>query len=146
MAEGAPAVYWDSSAVLAGLTDDPRQALARSWLALPSVHCLSSLAVAESAAVLERLRRDGLLTRAQCSRLHRRLGGSPWRPLRLAAGTELMVALARRCSLRGADLWHLATARSLADALSGTVLFTFDRALAAAAAGEGLAVASDATG
>lgn len=146
MGEAPAAVYWDSSAVLAGLTNDARRVLAEGWLALPTVHCLSSLAVAESAAVLERLHREGLLTRPQCDGLVGRLGARPWRPLRLDARTELLGALARRWPLRGADLWHLATARSLADTLAGTVLLTFDRALALAAAGEGLAAALDGAG
>lgn len=56
-AEAPAAVYWDSSMVLAALTDDPRQGVAREWRSREAAHLLASLTFAESTAVLEHLRR-----------------------------------------------------------------------------------------
>ncbi|MDL1957863.1 MAG: hypothetical protein LWX01_00180 [Deltaproteobacteria bacterium] len=49
---------------------------------------------------------------------------------------EIIQPLSEKWSLRDADLWHLAAAKSLQEQLPELLLFTFDLQLKAAAEGE----------
>lgn len=69
------------------------------------------------------------------------LDHGPWTYIASAPRLEITRALAQSWRLRGADLWHLALAKSLSERLPGLQMLTFDTALAEAAAGEGLAAA-----
>lgn len=63
----------------------------------------------------------------------------PWRRLTLQPDRSGIEELATRWPLRGADLWHLATASTLSRELPELQLFTFDSHLALASRGTGLA-------
>ena len=62
----------------------------------------------------------------------------PWSRLHLGPQWGMVRRLALKWSLRAADLWHLAAAKSLQEQLPELVLLTFDEKLNLAARGEGL--------
>jgi predicted nucleic acid-binding protein len=99
---------------------------------------MSSLAYAEAWAVMGRLRRERILADILIEAASEALHQEPWRRLHSGPDWKLVRSLAEKWRLRGADLWHLATARSLKAELTDLVLLTFDARLQEAAAGEGL--------
>ena len=66
------------------------------------------------------------------------LEGGLWRRLNIWPDWEIVPLLSRRWPLRGADLWHLATAKSLQKEFPELLFLTFDDRLQKAAQGEGL--------
>lgn len=62
----------------------------------------------------------------------------PWRRLYLTPDWDEFKSLAHKWPLRGADLWHLATAKTLQKRIPEFYLLTFDNRLMVAAMGEGL--------
>jgi len=66
------------------------------------------------------------------------LEGGFWRRLNIWPDWEIVPLLSKKWPLRGADLWHLATAKSLQKELPELFLLTFDDRLQKAAQGEGL--------
>jgi predicted nucleic acid-binding protein len=62
----------------------------------------------------------------------------PWRRLNLSPEWEDIAQLSEKWNLRGADLWHLATAKSIQREIPELCLLTLDERLRKAAAGEGL--------
>ena len=133
-------VYWDSSAVLSVLLRDAHSDTALAYIRRPDVHILSTLAWAEVHAVMARHLREGTPD-SEVSRASGALERVGWRHLRTGPSRAHVSTLARRWSLQGADLWHLATARTIADEVRVSVL-TFDRALDEAANGEGMGIGS----
>ncbi|WP_169709579.1 PIN domain-containing protein [Deferrisoma camini] len=69
----------------------------------------------------------------------------PWRELNLQPSWKVLGELSERHVLKGADLWHLATTKTLQATLPEARILTFDRVLSAAAKKEGLAVEPTAT-
>lgn len=134
-----PPIYWDASAVLSTLVADAHSRTARTLLRGPAPKLLSTLALAESLAVLRRLELAGEIRADDRRRAASSLLVSPWLRYQEPPRRELLADLATRTALRGADLWHLAAALTAREALPELRLVTFDRALAAAAAAEGLA-------
>lgn len=134
----AAAVYWDASAILSGLIEDRHSTVARRRLGGPEPHLVSSLAFTEVCAVLTRLVQGRHLSSREQRLAIRSLQARPWSALHLEPDRRLAADLAGRHPLRGADLWHLATATTLAAELRGLVLLTFDARLAEAAKVEGL--------
>lgn len=122
--------------MLSVLLRDTHSDRALACIRRPDVHILSSLAWAEVHAVMARHLREGTPDHAisQAASALERIG---WRHLRTGPSRAYVSTLARRWPLRGAELWHLATARTIADEIRVSVL-TFDRALEAAARGEGM--------
>lgn len=135
---GKGPVYWDSSAVLSALLEDAHTAPATRAIGESRVHLLSTLAVAEVAGVMARMVRDRLLTEVLARSAATVLQEGPWRYLNAGPERGVIEALARKHALRGADLWHLAAAKTLAMDLPGLELLTFDRDLAQRARAEGL--------
>lgn len=133
------ALYWDASAILSYLAEDRHSAEARRRSAIEVPHLISSLALAEVSAVLARLVRAELLRPTDRDQAIRSLQARPWSALHLAPDPQLTTDLATRHRLRGADLWHLATAATLALEVPGIELLTFDRRLADSAERERLA-------
>lgn len=133
-----PTFYWDASAVLPTLFRDEHSEQALEWAEHEGVHLLSSPCHAEVAAVIARIRRERALTDVLVDAAKEALSTGPWRRLNLLPGWSEIERLAERWPLRGADLWHLATASTLAEELDNVVLRAFDTRLAAAAEGEGL--------
>jgi len=102
------------------------------------VHLISTLAWAEVHAVIARVERERALTRVLVKAAREALEEGPWRRLNVSPEWRLMETLSSKWSLRGADLWHLCTAKSLQSELPELRILTFDARLAAAARGEGL--------
>lgn len=132
-------LYWDSSAVLSALFRDRHSDQAARWAGRLGVHLISTWASAEVQAVIARIERERVLTGVLVRAAREVLEQGPWRRLNASPEWNLVQALSSKWSLRGADLWHLCTARSLQSELPELRILTFDTRLAAAAGGEGLA-------
>ena len=132
------AVYWDSSSILSLLFKDSHSKEALSWSNKEGVHLLSTLGYTEVCAVISRIKREKLLADILIDVAFRTLKTGPWRYLNIWPEWEKLKALSLKWSLRGAGLWHLATARTLQKQIPELVLLTFDSRLGIAAEGEGL--------
>jgi len=133
------AVYWDSSAVLSALFRDEHSAAASKRAGEPAVHLLSTLAWAEVLAVIARIERERVLAKVLVAAAREALEDGPWRRLNAVPDWREVRSLSTKWPLRGADLWHLAVAKSLQTELPELTFMSFDTRLAAAAHGEGLA-------
>ena len=132
------AVYWDASAILSALFADTHSRQARASLASRGLHLMSSLAWSEVHAVIARIERENG-AEALASAARESISKGPWRYLNASPHRDVMRDLASKWSLRGADLWHLALAKTLQPDLHAIALLSFDSRLRAAARGEGLA-------
>ena len=130
--------YWDTSAVLSVLFKDSHSDVAQKWVHEEGVHFISTLAYAEACAVIARMRREGIFADILAQASFETLDEGPWR--RLAAWPEWIIvqSLSAKWPLRGADLWHLATAKSIQKELPELFLLTFNPRLQKAAQEEGL--------
>lgn len=133
-----PVIYWDSSAILSALFEDAHTGRAVNWARKSADHLISSLAYAETCAVISRMKREEILTGEIIDTALAALDAGPWRYLNISPDREIARMLSMKRSLRGADLWHLAAAKSLQTRLHETYLLTFDHLLEAAAREEGL--------
>jgi len=131
-------IYWDASAVLSVIFEDTHSLQARDWAAREGFHLLSTLAYAETCAVIARMRRDHLLEDDLAEAAVEVIHQGPWRRLHIGPQWQWVYGLSMKWPLRGADLWHLAIARTLQEQLPELVLLTFDEKLNIAAQGEGL--------
>jgi predicted nucleic acid-binding protein len=132
-------LYWDASAILSLLFADRHSETALAWMAgEATVHLLSTLAHAETVAVVSRLEREGAVTGAQGQSARQAFASWPWRRLTAQPDWATAATLAQGWPLRGADLWHLACARTLRQHLPELQVLTFDSRLRAACQGEGL--------
>lgn len=130
----APAVvYWDSSAVISALFQDPNTKKAKIFAEREALHLLTTLAYAEVSAVISRMRREHALTEVLSQSALEVLDRGPWRRISISPEWALIKTLAKKHSLRGADLWHLATAVALTHEFPEISLLTFDQKLMAAA-------------
>jgi predicted nucleic acid-binding protein len=102
------------------------------------VHFLSTLTWAEVYAVISRVERERALAKVLVAAAREVLEGGPWRRLNAVPDWKLVRDLSSKWPLRGADLWHLAVAKSLQGELPELAFLSFDVRLAAAAKGEGL--------
>ncbi len=137
--EVTSAVYWDSSAILSALFRDEHSEEASRRARGPAVHFLSTLAWAEAHAVIARIARERALAKVLVTAAREALESGPWRRLNAAPDWKVVRDLSSRWLLRGADLWHLAVAKSLQTELPELTILSFDARLAAAAKCEGLA-------
>ncbi len=137
-----PSYYLDASALIKLYLEEPESQLMRELWREEAPAFASTVALAETAAGIATAGRAGRVTDDQ-RRVAARALGSDWQEIDAIAVTEAIAesaaALALRRPLSGAEAIHLATALTLAD--EATVLVTWDRRLARAALGEGLAVA-----
>jgi len=139
MRKGKPRViYWDASAVLSALFKDSHSDDAMTWARAEGVHLMTTLGYAETCAVIARLQRERILADVLVEAAHEALGEGPWRRLNALPDWSAMVGLSKKWPLRGADLWHLSTAKTLMTQLPELTLLTFDLHLREAARGEGL--------
>lgn len=128
------AVYWDASAILSTLFSDPHSADALTWLRRDCAHLVSTLAYAEACSVLSRLRREGAISDGDLDEAMDSLSCAPWRRITLNPGWDEMSQVARRSSLRGADLWHIASFLALKRrGCPDLWMLTYDEKLRAAA-------------
>jgi predicted nucleic acid-binding protein len=135
-----PVVYWDSSAVLAALFRDVHSEDALKWAEIQGVHMISSLTAAEVTAVISRIHREHRITTVYANDSFTSFEKGPWRYLKLLPYREKLKSLSQKWPLRGADLWHLATAKTLQEQLPELHLLTYDKLLLTAAVGEGLQI------
>jgi predicted nucleic acid-binding protein len=132
-------IYWDASAILSALFTDMHSDEAQRWARYrESMHLISSLAYAETCAVISRIQRERLLADILIKAALETLEGGPWRRLNAWPEWKIIKPLAVKWPLRGADLWHLATAKSLQKHLPTLLLISFDTRLIDAASGEGM--------
>ena len=131
-------LYWDASAVLSALLKDDHSREAHRWASRAGYHFLSTLAYAEVSAVLRRIARERLLAEVLVKAAEESLEIGPWRSWQGVPRQKDLRQLSARYSLRGADLWHLAAAKSLQEELPELRLLTFDQRLMEAAQGEGI--------
>jgi predicted nucleic acid-binding protein len=134
----ALACYWDTSAILSLLVEDAHTKAARAIARRPGVHLVSSLAYAETAAVLDRLARQGILSSEVAGSLLAALDHGPWRHSPAVPARKVIREVRGRHALRGADLWHLALVLTLSREHHPFALACFDRQLVEAAAAEGI--------
>lgn len=131
-------IYWDASAILSTLIKDAHSKKAHEWANKEGAHLLSSLAYAETLAVLSRMRRERVIPDVLIEAALETLESGPWRRLIIGPTWDLMTSLSKRWPLRGADLWHLAVAKHVHEYLPEVKVLTFDTRLKVAAQGEGI--------
>ena len=136
--KGYQVVYWDTSALLSVLFQDSHSEEAAQWAVQEGLHLVSTLGYAEAFAVISRMQRERLLADILIKAALEVFHEGPWRRLNASAEWEALQPLAEKWPLRGADLWHLATAKGVQKELPELFLLTFNAKLKTAAAGEGL--------
>lgn len=139
MANEGQVIYWDASAILSVLLADKHSEIAADWVRKAETHLISTLAHSETCAVIARLEKEGHLTPVLANEALQTLMNGPWRRLNAWPDWDEAIQLSRRWSLRGADLWHLATSAKLQTEIPELTLLTFDTKLHQAALGERLA-------
>jgi predicted nucleic acid-binding protein len=139
MAAEPVVVYWDASAILSVLFKDRHSDTALEWARRDCAHFISTLAHAEVCAVISRLRRENILSDPLVKVSFDSLRQGPWRRLSVVPDWELTQRLPQSWALRGADLWHLASVKTLQKELPELALLTFDARLLQACNGEALA-------
>lgn len=130
-------IYWDASALLSFLFEDEHTEEARMYLENGHFHLISTLAWTETLAVIARLQRQGILNSTLSRQATDTIKFGPWRRTIVSPRWNIVEELAKIWPLRGADLWHLATAKTLKEEFSELYLLTFDKRLGKAAKGEG---------
>ncbi|MBW1996782.1 MAG: type II toxin-antitoxin system VapC family toxin [Deltaproteobacteria bacterium] len=133
-------LYWDSSAILSVLFRDQHSDKALKWANKDAFHLMSSLSYVETHAVASRIRREGALADILIDAALEVLARGPWRRLNAFPAWEIIEELAQKWPLRGADLWHLGTAKTIQKDLPEITILSFDRRLKVAAKGEGLCI------
>ena len=131
-------IYWDASATLSTLIKDTHSKEAQEWAHKEGTHLLSTVAYAEVLAVLSRMKRERIMADLLVEAARQTLESGPWRRLHSGPEWNFMAALSKKWPLRGADLWHLSTAKSVWEQLQELKVLTFDSRLKAAAHGEGI--------
>lgn len=140
MAEGDSTlvVYWDASAVLSALFTDSHSAIAKEWADKAGLHLLSTFAYTETCAVISRMKREKIVTDILVQAAYEHIEEGPWRRMNVYPRWGEIQELSLKWRLRGADLFHLATARAMQEELPWLFLLTFDSRLGDAAKGEGM--------
>lgn len=131
------ATYWDTSAILSALFSDVHSSQASAYARSEGFHFVTSLGWAEAHAVMSRIEREGALSRTLVDSARLTLEAGPWRRINVGPSWNALASLARKWPLRGADLWHLATAKALQAEIAELAFLSFDQRLAMAAEGEG---------
>ena len=137
-AKSVQIVYWDSSAVLSALFTDSNSQAAQKWSGAEGVHFVSTLTFAEVSAVINRMYRERLITKTLTRAAFEVLDNGPWRRVSTWPEWKIIRSLSAKFPLRGADLWHLATAKSMHGEFPELCLLSFDKRLIKAAESEGL--------
>ena len=138
MAKDAQVLYWDSSAVLSAIFNDSNSQAAQKWSKTKGVHFVSTLTNAEVSAVIHRMQRESLLSETLTRSAFEVLDDGPWRRISTWPEWTIVRSLSAKYPLRGADLWHLATAKSMSREFPELYLLSFDKRLNKAAKNERL--------
>lgn len=131
-------IYWDASAIISVLFRDSHSDSVRTLAEEEGFHLISTLAYAETCSVIARLQRERVLADVLIQAAFDTLRDGPWRYLTFLPDWKMVRSLSTKWPLRGADLWHLATAKGLQNQLPELYLLTFDTRLQEAAKGEAL--------
>lgn len=137
-----PVIYWDASGLISALMRDEHSERAIAYANIATTHLVSSLSWAEAHAVIGRIERDNPADAPWCSAARTAIADAPWRHAYVVPSWDRVQELARLYPLRGADLWHLAAAKTLQADLPELTFVSFDQRLTAAAASEGLVAPS----
>lgn len=140
MPETPAVIYWDSSAIISALFKDAKSRKAKRFAEQDALHVLTTLSYAEVSAVIYRMKREHVLTEVLSQSAVEVLDRGPWLRISISPAWPLIHKLARKHSLRGTDLWHLAAALTLKNEFSEIMLLTFDQRLRAASEEAGLNV------
>jgi predicted nucleic acid-binding protein len=92
----ARAVYWDSSAVLSALFDDRHSDEAQKRAHGDELHFLSTLAWAETHAVIARIERERALAAVLADAAREALERGPWRRLNVSPPWTIVRTLASK--------------------------------------------------
>jgi len=138
MAKSVQVVYWDSSALLSALFSDSNSRTAQKWSGANGVHFVSTLTFAEVSAVIHRMQRERLISETLYRAAFEVLDHGPWRRISTWPEWEMIRSLSAKFPLRGADLWQLATAKSMQAEFPELYLLSFDKGLIMAAESENL--------
>jgi hypothetical protein len=133
-----PVVYWDTSAILSALFSDEHSEDASAQARTAGFHFVASLGWTEAYAIMARIEREGALSKLLVDAARDALQSGPWRRINAGPNWNNVQSLAQLWPLRGADLWHLATAKQLQAGIPELTFFSFDHRLNIAAMGEGL--------
>ena len=138
MAKNVQVIYWDSSAILSALFTDRNSGTAQKWSGAKGVHFVSTLTFAEVSAVIYRMQRERLISKTWGQAAFEVLDNGPWRRISTWPQWEIIRSLSAKHPLCGADLWHLATAKSMYAEFPELCLLSFDKRLIRAAERESL--------
>ena len=138
MTNSARVIYWDSSAILSALFTDAHSKTAKRWADETGLHFVSTLGYAEVSAVIARMKREHVLVETLVNAAYEVLDHGPWRRIYAWPEWKIVRTLSAKWPLRGADLWHLATATTLRKEFPELTFLTFDQRLKKAAKGEKL--------
>jgi len=132
-------IYWDASAILSILVEDEHSAKAIKTEKRKGIHLASTLGFAETSAVLKRMNHQTVLTDVLYASALESLENSVIRKINVQPDWKIMQELSTRYVLKGADLWHLATVKTIQPKLPEVLIFSFDKQLSNAAKKEGVA-------
>ena len=132
------AVYWDSSAILSVMFQDKHSTEAQKLLKTDGVHFISTLAYAETCAVIYRMQQESIIANVLVSAAFEVLEQGPWRRINTWPDWELVRDLSSKHRIKGADLWHLAVTKTLQQGFPELILVTYDKHLKKAAKAEKL--------
>jgi hypothetical protein len=136
--------FWDASAILPLIVEEPGSELARDWLREDRDVMLWGLTRLELTSAIERRAREGLLRpaeRAAALRRSQRIADDAHEIVDLAAVRSRGAAVLARHALRAADAAQLGAALLVADPDPASLtMVVLDRKLAAAAEREGVIV------
>lgn len=138
MAEKLAVIYWDSTALLSYLFKDRYSEKVLEKAKQKGFHLLTTLTIAEVYTVINRIRRERVLSEMLIDSLFELLETGPWSRLNIVPDSMTLKDLSRKWPLRGSGLWHLATAKTLQREFPELMVLTFDRELAQASKGESL--------
>jgi predicted nucleic acid-binding protein len=133
-------IYWDASAILSVLVEDKHSSKAQNCINKRGVHLLSTLADAETYAVLNRMKHEKSLTSILYESALEVFHNSPLRKINIQPEWKEIQKISSRHVLKGADLWHLATVESIRRELPEVKIITFDSNLSGASKKEKLLV------
>lgn len=132
--------YWDASVLLSFLVGETHTSTARAFAEYPGLHVISSLAYAETAAVLGRMAAQGMVEHEAVVALLDSLEEGTWRHTPSTPSRLVLRDLGAFSGLRGADLWHAGLVLTLSREYGEFALLSFDRRLCDAAQAAGVVV------
>lgn len=138
MAEKIAVIFWDSTALLSYLFKDRYSEKVIEKSKHKGFHLLTTLTIAEVYTVINRIRREQMLSEILIDSLFELLETGPWSRLNIVPDSLALKDLSSKWPLRGSVLWHLATAKTLQREFPELMVLTIDRELALASRGESL--------